>query len=959
VDDLSDKERDSFVKRTLRGLGAFLGRQWTRERTSLRFDWGFLGLVGFYGLLLAVMPSPASDPFELDVPADGSVVATALPLERGRLYKVTVGGVYRYRFGSLADAQFRSSEGESFDVLFPTVVINDRLARAQHRDIERHRYTFYIAGEGVPLTARIYDFWDRGFGDEVIPYWDNAGRLVLNVREADFRCRPLPAPARDGRPLYLIHYDLDPVPEPTDTVTLRVWRLDDELDEGRELVFLADTDQPVESYGDRRYLGREGANDFGWFGTANLGRFRDHPVPFGDYLAEVRVESAGRSFSTVDWSDPDDAVHLAVLPTAEDPDGPFRLERLTDAEGRDLYGYKPPRALTPVLGPAEVAATHPDFPCLAHQPGLTDAPGYHSPVLAHLKRRLNLALTTAAELDGVGFTPCGDVDGQFDEELVRLLGAFRERFPFADPAAEAFLRRYGNLAGELGEGPVPAELLSRVVSPAVFAALNELRFSLPGLPGEWTLDDFDNLPFYDADNPRRSLYHRFAELAARFNAARPDGEPHPGFLETDQRELLLNPRARYDIADGAFRAFCQAVSYQECGLMHVLGSGRSYRAAYGHGSATGYMQLTGDPVRSGSYQLFYDVDGEPVRVGFPSLPVETRYDLRYINELNLQVGVQYLKLVLASQSRWEFDPRCRDAYRPGGVLDFTTRWGTTLRLKLAGAMYNAGPYGVKVILRDVYSTIPPPPDGVGEAAWYRDQLAAIDSAPPGPVDEDEAESAAEPDAAFRDDPAASVDTAQAAELESVPADFPWSAPPSYEMDYPGMPGLDYFYGPCGGDIEPFLIRFALDLRRYLAGDYNFPCESYPGGRERLYQIFKMLGPFWINRGAGGDWARAALMKLEREVIGYVRGMERNVPLFWDYGEEIFRDQEFGRLSSQGKTRAEIAGDEPAAAETEEPSSDEPDDPIGVTHNPEEALLPEVRRHPTPSNEEGDDGDPDE
>ncbi|MCK4594085.1 hypothetical protein KAU45_06245, partial [bacterium] len=150
----------------------------------------------------------------------------------------------------------------------------------------------------------------------------------------------------------------------------------------------------------------------------------------------------------------------------------------------------------------------------------------------------------------------------------------------------------------------------------------------------------------------------------------------------------------------------------------------------------------------------------------------------------------------------------------------------------------------------------------------------------------------------------------------IPADFPWRPPPAYDMDYPGLPGLDYFFGPCGGDIEIFLIRFAYDLRRYIAGEYHFPCEGYPGGEERLQEIFRMLGPFWINRGAGGDWARAALMKLEKEVIGYVVGMERNIPIFWKSGEYIFRERAFDMLASKGKTRAELAEEAPQPMEGE-------------------------------------------
>ncbi|MCX7022533.1 MAG: hypothetical protein NTW26_09740 [bacterium] len=655
----------------------------------------------------------------------------------------------------------------------------------------------------------------------------------------------------------------------------------------------------------RHRLGRLAVNAFRWNGVANQGSLRGQPVPYGDYVVELEVESPDGRFSTCDWNDPARLAHLAVLPGPDSPDGPFVLVSLTDAEGRPLFGHKTPRALTPTLGPARVELVRKAFPCLYYQPGVTDVEGYESPVLAYLKRQLNLALTTAAEIYGLQFVPCRDPSGRFDAELVRLLTAFRERFDYPAPTEETFLARYSNLGGGVPGSPVPRAFLNRVVGPETFAWLASIRFELPGLPGKWTLAAFDNIPTYDALHPERSLWHRFVDICARIVAEHPDGRPHPGFLSPDERGAVLDYTKRYDISDEAFRAFCLAVSYQECGLMHVLGSGRSYRAAYDHGSATGYMQLTGAVVKGGNYLLEYDDDGVKRRVPFGTLPQETRYDLRYIADLNLQVGISYLKGLLSEQSRWNFDPRFQDNLYPGGLFDFTTEWASLLRLKLAGAMYNAGPYGIKVILRDVYSTIPPPPSGANEAAYYRQQLAAAEAV--GRIEKELATEGVTEEGEIVLEPTPA----------SVPADFPWSPPPEYDMDYPGLPGLDYFLGPCGGDIEPFLIRFAYDLRRYIAGEYHFPCESYPGGEERLYQIFRMLGPFWINRGAGGDWARAALMKLEKEVIGYVGGMERNVPLFWKSGEYIFRERAFDMLASQGVTRAELGEETEVSGEAEQ------------------------------------------
>jgi len=870
--------------------------------------WSFIILVFLVVLLVFMIPAPAGDAYELQIPASGETVSTAFPLREGQLYKVTVSGVYRYRNGGVADAQFRSVSG-SYDSLQPSVMLNDSLVRAQVLNLAEHSYTFYVAGDGETLTASIYDHWQRGFADDTGPYWDNGGYLTLNVREADFRCQPRHSTGAG----YLIRYDLDPIPEPADTVTLKLWRLSSEGE--RKLVFAAATDEPVSAYGDRNRLSRNASNRFLWNGIGNIGSYADHAAPFGDYVVELVVESRGKRFSTVNWAEPDSLNHLAVLPGADSPDGAFQMVYGIDDNGQRLYGYKSPRAITPAFGPETIELADPMFTCLAWQPGITDAEGYSSPVLTYLKRRLNLALTTAFEQKGEVFPFCTDSGGQFDEELIRLLVAFRKEFDYETPTETAFLQRFGNLGTGTGEGAIPAVYYSRVVGIETFAALDELTFSLPGLPGEWQLNDFDNLPLYDAENPQRSLYHRFEEICSWVQELRPDGKVHPGW-EID-RELALDWGKRYDIAPAAFQAFCEAVSYQECGLMHVLGSGRSYRAASGHGSATGYTQLTGAVVRGGNYQLRYPNNGETQRVAFASLPKETRYDLRYLAELNLQVGIQYLRLVLSTQSRWVFDPRFQMAFRPGGVLDFTTWSGTVRRLKMAGVMYNAGPYGIKVILRDIYSTIPPPPRGANESNYYAGQMAAIPTlrAIEAELSDSSPSSTDEAEAHLED-----IEVSATA-LMSIPDDFPWSAPPAYNMDYEGMPGLDYFFGACEGDIEPFLIRLALDLRRYIAGEYHFPCESYPGGEERLYEIFKMLGPFWINRGAGGDWARAALMKLEREVIGYVRGMGRNVSVFWDSGEVIFRERAFHLLSSRGKTLAELAEEAPMVGGADDESGE--------------------------------------
>ncbi|MCX7022532.1 MAG: hypothetical protein NTW26_09735 [bacterium] len=114
-------------------LGCFLAAEWRRERTEFKVDLGFLVLGLFVAVVLFLIPVPSYDAFELAIPSSGEVVQTSMPLAQGRLFKITVSGVYRFRlgepFGGLADAQFASVSGE-FDSLRPSVVLGGRVLSA-------------------------------------------------------------------------------------------------------------------------------------------------------------------------------------------------------------------------------------------------------------------------------------------------------------------------------------------------------------------------------------------------------------------------------------------------------------------------------------------------------------------------------------------------------------------------------------------------------------------------------------------------------------------------------------------------------------------------------------------------------------------------------------------------------------------------------------------------------------
>lgn len=104
-----------------------------------------------------------------------------------------------------------------------------------------------------------------------------------------------------------------------------------------------------------------------------------------------------------------------------------------------------------------------------------------------------------------------------------------------------------------------------------------------------------------------------------------------------------------------------------------------------------------------------------------------------------------------------------------------------------------------------------------------------------------------------------------------------------------------FFGECDGDMELYLKKFREDLVAHIIGDYKFPLESTVEGRERFNKLIKWLGPYWHKKVEGISWEEAALMKLDREVIGYCHNIAVNLPGLMRGREAIFKNKTFYML----------------------------------------------------------------
>ena len=679
-----------------RGVAAVVRYLWTRPpRTKAKG-----AAVAAFVVILLLTPFEKGDAGVILLPTDGTEVTLPETLLEGKLYKLTVTGTYvGARDGRRYDAEF-TTESDPFDTPRSSVVIDGRLVTADVRDAVNHRYTYYVAGRGRPARVRLLD-WVIAGGPEGA-YYDNRGFLEVSVAEADFRLTvaeatgPGPLPAAS-----VFQYTLDPPPRPQDVLTLEIFARTP--GGGHEKVFAATSDGFVDpALGFPLRLRAEPRASFTWYGLANVGPGAYKPVPPGVYECSLTVRSGKDTF----YAFPPDAksryLSLAVLPRAADPR--FNPQPLiaTDERGRRVFPYYSPRAAHPILGP--IAGVEGIY-----APGRTeagdgflyyaaaDAAGAPVPAAAvfYLQRMVNLALATTAECDPTYvYTPMVNLSGVYDDALVAKLIELRTRLPYDTSAEEKILDQVDNLPPGRGYAPTHQDR-GRIAGAPTFRHLMNLKVKIAGVPAELPLREFDNFEAFNERDPTHSLYHTFVEVGRRVNAERQRFAPPPASGPPQ-------PGVRYDIGDDQFIALVMAISYQECGFVHTLADGVCYRVGRGRGSATGYMQCTADLIRGTDYKITYPGPNGLVATRLNRLPENSRYAVRNVARFNVEIGAQFLRETVDQANSPAYGGAFARACAGDGCLSWATAKGAVNRAKLAGAMYNAGPAAIQVIIMQVY-----------------------------------------------------------------------------------------------------------------------------------------------------------------------------------------------------------------------------------------------------------------
>jgi hypothetical protein len=655
---------------------------------------------GAFALVLVLTPFEQGDAGVLLLPTDGTEITLPHTLSEGKLYKLVVSGTYvGTSDGRRYDAEYITAS-DPFDTPRPSFVIDDRLVAADRRDEANHRYTYYVAGRGQPVRLRLLDWLVAG-GPEG-GYFDNEGFLEVTWEEADFRVFADDAELR--APNVVFRYTLDPPPRPGDVVRLEIFARTAAGD--RAKVFEAASDgyvDPAAGYPLR--LPRDPRNKFTWYGVASHGAGAHRPVPPGLYDARLSVRAGDDVFYAFPPEVDSHYLTVAVLAASSDPRYNPQPILLQDDRGRNAFPYYSPRARHPILGPllgieniypreeGEADLASPAF--LYYSPRAATGEAVASGAVYYVKRSLNLALSTLAECDpAYEYTPLRSLTGVYDDEMVSRVAEFRRRFPYDAAAEERILDEVDNLPPRRGYAATEEEL-GRIVGADLLAHLLSRNFTIAAFPAELPLREFDNFRAYDEEDPYHSLYHTFWEVGRRVSAERrrfrsppATGKPTPG--------------TRYDPSEADFVALMMAISYQECGFVHTLADGLCYRVGRGRGSATGYMQCTADLIKGTNYKITYPTAEGLVATRINRLPYNSRYAVRAVARFNIEIGAQFLREVVDQANSSSYGRDFARATAGGGVLSWASAEGRVNRVKLAGAMYNAGPGSLRVILTEVY-----------------------------------------------------------------------------------------------------------------------------------------------------------------------------------------------------------------------------------------------------------------
>jgi hypothetical protein len=677
-----------------RAVAAAARYLWTRPlRTKLKG-----AAAAAASVVLVLTPFDQGDAGIILLPTDGTEITLPHTLLEGKLYKLVVSGTYvGASDGRRYDAEY-VTQSDPFDTPRSSLVVDDRLATADLRDEANHRYTYYLAGRGRPVRLRLAD-WLTAAGPEG-GYFDNEGYLEVSLEEAEFRFRAEDNP-NPWSSAIVFRYSLEPPPRPADVVTLEIFAR--APDGGRETVFVAASDGYVDpAAGSPLRLGREPLNKFTWFGVANRGPAAHKPLPPGLYEARLSIRSGKDVFYAFP---PDVASHyltVAVLPASSDPRYNPQALIARDEEGRNAFPYYSPRASHPILGPIDGVenvyvpdekAAETGF--LYYSPLCADGGAVASGAVYYLKRTVNLALATLAECDpAYEYEPLRNLSGVYDDAFVAKVIELRRRLPYDTSAEERVLDGVDNLPPGRGYAASDEEL-GRIVGRPTLEHLLKLKFAIPGVPAELPLREFDNFQAYNEADPYHSLYHTFWEVGKRVNGERrrygappAAGEPAPG--------------KNYDPSDADFVALLMAISYQECGFVHTLADGVCYRVGRGRGSATGYMQCTADLIKGTNYKITYPGPNGLTATRLNRLPLNSRYAARNVARFNVEIGAQFLREVVDQANAASYGREFARATSGGGVLSWASREGRINRVKLAGAMYNAGPGAMRVLLTEVY-----------------------------------------------------------------------------------------------------------------------------------------------------------------------------------------------------------------------------------------------------------------
>jgi hypothetical protein len=681
----------SAAAKLIAGLAVYLWRRPTRTKVKV-------AAVTIVAVVLVGTPSVQGGTEVLQLPSDGEEVHPSSVLAEGRLYKLTVSGtITGAADGRRFDAQFITKD-DPFDVPRDSIVVDGELLHADLMDPEDHVYTYYVPGRGRGIGLR--------FRDEIAPgvdggYFDNRGAFEVELSEAEFRCWVADdETAVAGGATF--HYTLDPIPRSGDIVVLEIYHA---RGNDRELVFKIDSDRFIDgAVGFPQRLTKRRENTFEWFGYGNVGSYAYRAVAPGIYESKLTVESGDDKFTAFPPDSDKEFLRIAVLPSAQDPRYNVQAVLPENENDRPFFPYYSPRAAHPIYGPVlgiegihvsgEEEPTAPSF--LYYCPADREGRPVNSPAVFYVKRMINVALSSLDEADPTyTYEPMAPLNAVFDDELVDKLTELRIRLPYNTSGEEDLLWELDNLPPPYGIAATDDELGKIVGKPTVEYLLNS-TIGIRGVPAPVPVSFFDNMKGYDADDPYHSVYHTFTEVGKRVNDEYGQYTPAP----TEKSAVIEGKR--YDINDADFIALMMAICYQECGFVHRTQSGLIYRAGKGRGSATGYMQCTADLIRGTNYKITLPTDDGLVSVRLNNLPTNSKYAVRTVARFNIEIGASFLREMLNQPAASTWHSAIRAEMNGSGVLSFGSKTGTVNRVKLTGAMYNAGPATMKVIINDVY-----------------------------------------------------------------------------------------------------------------------------------------------------------------------------------------------------------------------------------------------------------------